>query len=228
MKKQPISVAIVDDHRMLRTALARFIQSIQDPKYKYGIAFQADNGSDMIQRLPGNTPDILLLDINMPLMDGYETMRWLKKNCPSIRVLALSMFSDGGTITRILRLGALGYLVKNIEPEELQLALRSTIERAFYISAEVSDKIITQLQHDRGDLTGADMLTEKEKEFLTLLCTEQTYKEIAERMKISQRTVDGYRELLFDKLQVRTRVGLVLYAIRNGIVDIDTPLKPQP
>jgi two-component system, NarL family, invasion response regulator UvrY len=161
-----------------------------------------------------------LLDVNMPESDGYETARWIYKNYPQVKVLALSMFSDEGTIIRMLRLGAKGYIMKNADPEELKLALDSVLKKDFYLSEYISGKIISGLHKDIDMPEEPISLNEKEREFLRWVCTELTYKDIAAKMFVSPRTVDDYRNSLFEKLKVKTRIGLVLYAIRNGLVEV--------
>ena len=204
----------MDDHNLLRKALAKLISSFEN----YSVLFEGDSGREIKNKIGQHiVPDIILLDVNMPDMDGYETVKWLHKNYPQIKVLALSMFSDENTIIRMLRLGAKGYILKNIEPEELKLALDSIMKKDFYLSDYISGKIISGLHKDLGNPDDQIALSEKEKEFLRLVCSELTYKDIAEKMFVSHRTVDNYRNTLFEKLKVRSRVGLVMYAIRQGL-----------
>ncbi len=211
-----IQVGIVDDHNLLRKALGKLISSFEN----YSVLFEGDSGKELKTKITQHVvPDIILLDVNMPDMDGYETVRWLNKNYPQVKVLALSMFSDETTIIRMLRLGAKGYILKNIEPEELKEALDSIMKKDFYLSEYISGKIISGLHKDLGNPDEQIPLSEKEKEFLRLVCSELTYKDIADKMFISHRTVDNYRNVLFEKLKVRSRVGLVMYAIKNGIAE---------
>jgi two-component system, NarL family, invasion response regulator UvrY len=211
-----IQVAIVDDHNLLRKALAKLISSFEN----YAVLFEGDSGKEIKAKIALQViPDVILLDVNMPDMDGYETVRWLNKNYPQVKVLALSMFSDETTIIRMLRLGAKGYILKNIEPEELKLALDSIMKKDFYLSDYISGKIISGLHKDLGNPDEQIVLSDKEKEFLRFVCSELTYKDIADKMFISHRTVDNYRNVLFEKLKVRSRVGLVMYAIKNGLAE---------
>jgi DNA-binding NarL/FixJ family response regulator len=214
-------VVLVDDHALLRSGLASLIRGYG----RYDVLFEACNGKDLVRQLKiSRRPDIILLDINMPEMDGYETACWLRRNCPDSRVLALSMYDSDNSILRMLRNGARGYIVKDSGPGELKLALQSVMEKGYYYSDMVTGKLI----HAMGQLDEPDIrvrrinsLNERELEFIKLVCTEWTYKEIADRMYLSPRTIDGYRDALFEKLNVRTRVGLAMYAVRNGIVHID-------
>ncbi len=212
-----IQVAIADDHTLLRKALAKLITSFEN----YAVLFEADNGKEIKNKISQHiVPDVILLDVSMPEMDGYETARWLYRNHPQIKVLALSMFSDEKTIIKMLRLGAKGYVLKNIDPDELKNALDSVVKKNFYLSEYISGKIISGLHKDVDRQEESVVLTEKEKDFLKLICSEITYKDIAEKMYVSPRTVDEYRNHLFEKLKVKSRIGLVMYAIRNGLVEV--------
>jgi two-component system, NarL family, invasion response regulator UvrY len=212
-----IQVAIADDHSLLRNALAKLIGTFEG----YTVIFEADNGRDLRNKIMQHVvPDIVLLDINMPEMDGFETTQWLHKNYPHIRILALSMLSDEKTIIKMFRLGAKGYLLKNTDPAELKQALDSIVDKNVYLSEYVSGKLVMGL-HQEAEPTGKEVvLQEKEREFLRWVCSELSYKDIAEKMFLSPRTIDDYRQSLFNKLKVHSRVGLVMYAIKNGIVEI--------
>ena len=212
-----IRVAIADDHVLLRSALARLVNSLTG----YEVLFEADNGKDIRNKIMQHqVPDVVLLDVNMPGMDGFETTQWLHKNYPHIKVLVLSMMSDEKTIIKMFRLGAKGYLLKNAEPEEFKKALDSIVDKNVYLSEYVSAKLVSGLHKDVDKEEVAILLNEKEKEFLRWTCTELSYKEIAEKMYLSPRTVDDYRQSLFNRLKVHSRVGLVMYAIRNEITEI--------
>lgn len=214
--KKQIQVAIADDHTLLRKALGKLIGSFED----YSVLFEADNGREIKKKINEHlVPDLILLDVNMPEMDGFEAAAWLHKNYPRIKVLALSMFSDERTIIRMLRQGARGYIMKNIDPEELKKALDSVMTKNFYLSEEISGKIISGLNKDVDKMVELPALSQREKDFLQLICSEITYKDIAAKMFVSPRTVDEYRNSLFEKLKVKSRVGLVMYAIRNGLAE---------
>lgn len=217
MNTERPEVCIVDDHVLLRNGLASLMKNFTD----YTVLFEADNGKDLIARIQeGMIPDIVLLDINMPVMDGFDTALWLKEHYPDIRVLALSMYDDDNAIIRMLQNGAKGYILKDSEALDLKDALDSVWNKGFYYSEMVTGKLIHAVHKaaDQGMKTiAAIALNERDIEFLKLVCTEMTYKEIAEQMLLSPRTIDGYRDALFAKLGVRTRVGLAVYAIRQGI-----------
>lgn len=212
-----IQVAITDDHTLLRNALARVVNSFDG----YTVLLEADNGKDLRNKIMKHqVPDVVLLDVNMPEMDGFETTQWLHKNYPYIKILVLSMLSDEKTIIKMFRLGATGYLLKNTETEELKKALDAVVSKNVYLSEYVSAKLVSGLHADTEEANKPVLLKEREKDFLQLTCTELTYKDIAEKMNLSPRTIDDYRQSLFTKLKVHSRVGLVMYAIRNAIVEV--------
>ena len=208
-------IALVDDHILLRGALKSLIE-----KLGYEVLFEAGDGRDFIQKLdPANLPGVVLLDINMGEgnMDGFETAQWLKKNYPEIRILVLSMNDKEEAIIKMLRYGARGYILKESEASELKIALDAVITRGFHYSDLVTGRLIHSIHSDDDEVNN---LSEREIEFLKLAASEMTYKEIADKMYLSPRTIDGYRDALFEKLDLKSRVGLVLYAIKNGIVNL--------
>jgi two-component system invasion response regulator UvrY len=213
------SIVLVDDHILLRKGLANLVKDLG-----YNVLFEADNGKDFIAKLDNDQfPDLLMLDINMPQMDGYETSLWLKRNHPDIKILALSMYDDEKAIIRMLKNGAKGYILKDTEPAELRAALEALIIKGFYYSEMVTGRLIhsiNTMDESESDTKNVLGLNERETEFLKLAATEMTYKEIAEKMNLSPRTIDGYRDALFEKLDAKSRVGLVLFAIKNGIVQV--------
>jgi len=213
------SIVLTDDHVLLRNGLAGLLKSLG-----HTVLFEADNGKDLIEKLnPAALPDIVMLDINMPEMDGYETARWLKKNHPDVKILVLSMYDNENAIINMLKCGASGYILKDSDPALLKAALHDLVNKGFFYSDLVSGKLIhaiNQIDDDGNHVKKLNSLNEREKDFLKYTCTEMTYKEIAEKMFVSPSTIDGYRDALFEKLNVKTRVGLAIYSIKNGLVDI--------
>ena len=211
-------VAITDDHTLLRNGLASLVNSF--PNFK--VVLEASNGKDLQSQLdPQNLPDVMLMDINMPEMDGYDTADWLRKTYPQIRVLALSMMDTESAIIRMIKNGARGYVLKDAEPSELNEALNAILTKGYYYNDLVTGKLIfsiNKLGNDEKDIKALLNLSDRETTFLKLTCTDLTYKEIADQMNVGVRTIDGYRDALFEKLKVKSRVGLVLFAIKNDIV----------
>lgn len=214
-----ITVALVDDHVMLRNGLAVLLKGIG-----FDVLFEANNGDDCIRNIkPDTIPQVILMDINMPVKDGFETTLWIKQNYPEIKVLALTMIDDDGAVIRMLRSGAVGYLLKESGSAELKAAIHMAAERGFYYSEMVTGRLVHNIRNgNEGDTKPASALhlTEKEIEFLKLACSELTYKEIADKMKVSPRTIDTHRDHIFEKLELKTRTGLALYAIKSGIVKL--------
>ncbi len=211
------TVVIVDDHLLFAESLERLIDSFTD----YNVLFHAKNGVDLQHKLSQQQilPQILLLDINMPIMNGFETMEWLTENYPEIRVLALSMEDDEQVILKMLKAGANGYLLKDIHPEKLKVALNEVVEKGYYHSDKVAETLLHSLKPKKSLKVTHD-LKENELIFLRYASTELTYKEIADKMGLSPKTIDGYRNDLFKKLNVKNRVGLVIYAMKHKIISI--------
>ncbi len=213
------TIALADDHILLRNGLAQLVQSLG-----HTVLFEADNGIYLQKKLDAkNLPELVLMDINMPKMDGYTTTQWLKENHPDVKVLALSMYDNEASIIRMLKCGAKGYILKDSEPAELKAAINAVINKGYYYSDLVSGKLINainKIEDGGSNVHTLVNLNERENDFLKYACTEMTYKEIADKMFVSPRTIDGYRDALFEKLQVKTRVGLVMYAIKNSIVTV--------
>ena len=213
------NLVLTDDHILLRNGLAELVKSLG-----HTVLFEADNGKNFIAKLDNKLlPDVVLMDINMPEMDGFETASWIKNNHPEIKVLALSMYDNETSIIRMLKCGAKGYILKDSEPAELKSAIAAVMDKGFYYSDLVSGKLmhaINKLDDESEGLKSLVPLSDRETDFLKHTCSELTYKEIADKMFVSPRTIDGYRDALFEKLQLKTRVGLVMYAIKNGIVNV--------
>ncbi|MBL6447605.1 response regulator transcription factor [Fulvivirga sp. 29W222] len=210
-----IKVCLVDDHKLLRKGMVELI----DGFHTYTVVGEADNGMDLQSKIQViEEPDILLLDINMPEMDGYETALWVRVKYPQVRILALSMYDDEKSIIKMIKAGARGYVLKDAEPTELKKAFEDIIEKGFYYSDLVSHTLVKNLESPSNENPASSNLNDREIEFIKLACTELTYKEIADKMCLAPRTIDGYRASLFEKLQVRSRVGLVMYAVKSKIV----------
>jgi len=215
-------VVLVDDHVLLRNGLASLIRSFG----RFDVLFEASDGKDLIRQLKtSRRPDIILLDIGMPEMDGYETACYLREHFPDIRVLALTMTDTDSSVARMLKNGAKGYVLKDIDAHGLEQALDSIADKGSYYTETITEKLIDTVSRlqEPGQRHFRNMLTlnDRELEFMKLVCTEWTYKEIADRMYLSPRTIDGYRDALFEKLNVRTRVGLAMFAVKNGIVQLE-------
>jgi DNA-binding NarL/FixJ family response regulator len=209
------SIVIIDDHLLIAKALSSIIEHFN----RYEVLYECENGKELIEKLKikKNIPDIVLLDIVMPVMDGFETAQWLKENHPGVLVMALTMQSDDESLIKMIKCGAKGYLHKNVHPVELEKALEMLVQKGFYYPDWATSRVLNNIAAG-VDIQHLDHnLTEREKEFMQYACTELTYKEIGEKMFCSARTVEGYRDALFEKLGMKTRVALALYAVKIGL-----------
>ncbi|MBL7886682.1 MAG: response regulator transcription factor [Flavobacterium sp.] len=206
------TVVICEDHTLLSQAIAGVVEGFEN----FEVLYLCKNGEELIEKLTleNRKPEIVLMDVNMPIMNGIETTKWLNDHYPNINVLALTVEEDENTILKMIRSGAKGYLLKDVDKKTLEKALHKIIETGFYHSHNVADVLMNSFT---GKTTYEAQLKEQEIEFLKLLCTESTYREIAEYMKLSPKTIDGYRDSLFIKLDVKNRIGLVLYAVKHKI-----------
>lgn len=210
-------IILVDDHVLLRDALAGLINSFSECT----VIAVAGNGAELIKEIEeGRLPDLVVLDLNMPVMDGYETAKWLQEYHPDIRVLTLTMFDSEIALIRLLQIGVRGFLKKDIHPSELKAALISVGREGYYYSHNTTGKLASLFHknHTNNSSIEKSILNPVEIEFLKMASTDMTYKEIAQKMNMTPRAIDGYRDTLFDKLEVKSRVGLAIYAVKNGIV----------
>lgn len=225
-----IQIGIVDDHNLFRKGLIKLI-NLGDKHNKYSILFEAGDGNELIEKIYSkNKPDIILMDINMPEMDGFETVSWLQKFHPEINVLIISMFESEESIVRMLKLKVKGYLSKDIKVEDMHKALEAIADKGFYYTDKVAEVMAKTIQDgDKTSMNGEDGqqganpsvwagLSENEREFVKLACTEMTYQQIAERLSLSVKTIEGYRENMFQKFKLKNRVSLAMFAVRNGLV----------
>jgi DNA-binding NarL/FixJ family response regulator len=210
MKK--FSVVIVDDHTLLSQAIQTMVNTFQ----KFTVLYTCKNGQEVLEKFSDykNIPDIVLMDINMPIMNGVETTEWITKTHPKVNVMALSVEDEEYTILKMLKAGAAGYLLKDTEKAVLEKALIEIAENGFYHTKSVTTILMNSFS---GNEVKEIEINDKERKFLKLSCTELTYKEIADQMNLSPKTIDNYRNSLFCKLNVKNRVGMVTYAIKNKI-----------
>ncbi|MBL7756718.1 MAG: response regulator transcription factor [Chitinophagaceae bacterium] len=213
----PIKVSLIDDHILLRNALATLIDGFGDCK----VINLSGNGHEFIQSLTnGNVPDVAILDLNMPECNGFETADYLRTNFPKVHVLMLTMYDSELSLIRLLQSGVKGFLKKDIHPSELKFAIHSVMQSGFYYSHDTTGKLVNLFRSQDGSQVNIykSLLSDQEISFLKLACTDLTYKEIAQKMGLNPRSIDSLRDQMFVKLDVRSRVGLAMIAIRHGIV----------
>jgi two-component system, NarL family, invasion response regulator UvrY len=214
---QPIKVALADDHILLRNALASLINGFEGCR----VILEVSNGRELQTKINRNElPHVLLLDLNMPEMDGFETAVWVTDNFPSIYILMLTMYDSEQALIRLLQAGVKGFLKKDTHPLELKFAIQSVVQSGYFYSQQTSGKLANLFRSKNGNTMALEkaMLTIQETIFLKLASSEKTYKEIALEMKLNPRAVDALRDHLFQKLDIKSRVGLAMYAIRQGLV----------
>jgi DNA-binding NarL/FixJ family response regulator len=208
-------IVIVDDHLLFSNSLKKLIEGFAD----YEVVKQMRNGKELVEYLGNESiaPDLILLDVKMPVMDGKATMEWISNHQPDLKVLVLSMDDDENTIIYMLRKGANGYILKDIDPINFKEAIENVLHKGFYHTERVSSVLLGEINKP---IEREKQLNNRELVFLDMVCSDKTYKEIASLMFLSPKTIDGYRATLFKKLNVKSRVGLALYAIKNGLVEI--------
>jgi len=210
------TIVIVDDHLLIAKAIASIIESFKG----YEVLYECENGKELVAKFAAdkrNIPDIVLLDISMPEMDGRETALWLQEHHPTVLVMALTMQGDDDSLISMIKSGARGYLHKNIHPRELEKALQMLVQNQIYYPDWATSRVFRAIAHEGEGRPTDVLITDREREFLMHACTELTYKQIGEKMFCSARTVESYRDSLFEKLGLKTRVGLVLYAVKAGL-----------
>jgi DNA-binding NarL/FixJ family response regulator len=211
-----IKVGLVDDHQLFLKSLSLMLETLKS----FEVVVEALNGQDLQRKLEDKKelPDLMLIDVNMPLMDGIETAAWLNEKHPSVKLIALSMNDKESAIIKMFKAGCCAYLLKDVHPAVLEKALNEVYKKGYYNSDAIQLNPGYFLK--KSDKDDPPNLTPKEQEFLKWVCSELTYKQIAGEMHISERTVDGYRESLFHKFAVQSRVGLCLEALRKEFVSL--------
>lgn len=208
------SVVIVDDHTLLSHAIGEMVNNFE----RFKVLYTCKNGQELVDKFsesPKFVPDIVLMDINMPIMNGIETTEWITKNNSSVSVMGLSVDDVDETIIQMLKAGAVGYLLKDSDKQVLENGLLEIVKNGYFHTKNITNLLL------RASYGGEEIkkvkLSNKQTEFVQLACSEMTYKEIADEMNVSPKTVDGYRDVVFSKIGVKNRIGLVMYAIKNRI-----------
>ncbi|WP_143310841.1 response regulator transcription factor [Chitinophaga vietnamensis] len=215
-----IKVAIADDHKIFRSGVINTLI----PYENISIVFEADDGLHLLQIMEKQLPDVILMDLKMPNMDGIEATIKVKEKYPDVKVIILTMYEDDNFIVHLVENGANAYLLKNAEPEEIYEAICTTYDKGFYFNENVNLALLKKVLHKtkqqiKPTLKNEVQLNDREQEVLKLICNEYTTQEISEQIFLSPRTVEGIRQKLLEKLNVKNSVGLVLYAFRNGIIE---------
>ena len=213
MQAESAQILLVDDHQLLRKGLMKILNA-----NGFTDIIEAANGEELIEILKSTRPDIILLDLHMPKMNGFESMKRIKEVNSNSKVLVLSMLDDHISIIQMIKSGVDGYLIKDSEPKELIHAIEVVLNGGNYYSELVNEQLNSGvLTHD--NYIDRNNLSERELEFLTYASSDLTYKQIAEKMFVSVRTIDGYRDSIYQKFNIKTRIGLVIFALKNKLIN---------
>ena len=213
-----IKVAIADDHKIFRKGVIHSLRPYHNIKF----VLEAENGEELIQGVESAKPDIILMDLKMPVKDGIETTKYLNKHFPAIRILILTMYEDERFVGHLMDSGANGYLLKSTDPEEIKQGITDVMRTGFYLNNFVNRVLIKKnyaKQKFNPNLNSEVIISEREKEVLSLVCMEYTAQEIAQKMDISSRTVEAIKDRLMERFGVKNSVGLVFFAMKNSLID---------
>jgi DNA-binding NarL/FixJ family response regulator len=213
-----IKVAIADDHQIFRKGVILSMRPYTNIKF----IFEAENGEDLLTKIKGEEPDVVLCDLKMPVKDGIDTTKQIAKDYPKIRVIILTMYEDERFVGHLMDCGAAGYLLKSTEPAEIRKAVMDVVRSGFDLNPFVNKVLIKKnysKQKFNPSLTNEVVISDREKEVLTLVCMEFTAAEIAQKMDISARTVEAIKDRLMERFGVKNSVGLVFYAMKNQLID---------
>ncbi|HMO62856.1 MAG TPA: response regulator transcription factor [Ferruginibacter sp.] len=215
---ETIKVAIADDHQIFRKGVILSMRSYTNIKF----VMEADNGQDLLDKIPESDPDVILCDLKMPVKDGIDTTKQITKEFPKIRVIILTMYEDERFVGHLMDCGAAGYLLKSTEPSEIKKAITDVMTNGFYLNSFVNKVLIKKnysKQKFNPTLTSEVVISDREREVLKLVCMEFTAAEIAQKMEISARTVEAIKDRLMERFGVKNSVGLVFYAMKNQLID---------
>jgi DNA-binding NarL/FixJ family response regulator len=213
---RPIKVAIADDHALFRAGVKTALSVRKDIE----MIAEADNGMQLLNLLKHVEPDVILLDIQMPLMDGISTLPEIRKLYPEIKVIILSMHNDHSMISKLMEVGANSYLTKNSDSETIYQAIKTCFEQEFFFNDLTNKALLSGLRTKKTDHAPEDIqLNDKELRILKLMCEEKTTKEIADIVDISPRTVEAIRDKLKTKTGAKSMAGLVMYAVKNKLLE---------
>jgi len=213
-----ITVGLTDDHELMRAGLAQILEAKGDIQ----VVFEASNGAELLEALEKYTVDVVLLDLEMPVMDGREALAQIVERHPHVKVLILSMHDSNSFIVNMMELGAAGYLLKDMPPNEVIKAVKTVKSDGLYFNAKVSRALLAGLPGSKITIDSKDHVKEtlnsRELDVLKLICEELTTTEIAEKLFLSPKTIEGYRKQLLEKTGVKNVAGLAIFAVRNQLV----------
>ncbi len=218
-----IRLALCDDHNLFRLGMASILNQIAD----FDLILEAANGQDLLDKVARKTPDVILLDLQMPILDGPATADLLREHYPRVKVIVLTMHDEDRMVLHLLEKGVSGYLLKDADPDEVEKAIRKVMDEGIYLSEFVSKAMLRKMTHQTtlpkpngstGFYNTKVLLSEREKEVLNLICEGLATTEIADKVFLSPRTIEGHRLRLLEKTGAKNTAGLVAFAFRNGLI----------
>ena len=213
-----IKVAIADDHKIFRKGVILSLRPFTNIKFVQ----EAENGNELIEGLAESAPDVILMDLRMPVKDGIETTKHIAKTYPNIHIVVLTMFEDERFVSHLMEIGANGYLLKSADPTEIRRAVMEVFEKGYYLNNFVN-RILLKKSHAKQkvipSLNSEITLTDRERDVIKYLCMEFTASEIAQKMEVSPRTVEAIKDRLMEKFGTKNTAGLVFYAVKNNLID---------
>ena len=213
-----IKVAIADDHRIFRKGVIVSLRHYSNIKF----VLEADNGFELLEKIEECKPDVVLMDLRMPVKDGIETTKYISKHYPDIFILILTMNEDEKFVIHLMENGANGYLLKDADPAEIKKAITEVVSKGYYLNHFVNRILLKKAQNKNKvnlSLQNINEVSDREKEVLKNICLELTSREIGMQMNLSPRTVESIKERLMEKFGVKNSVGLVFYAMKNNLID---------
>ncbi|PCJ88776.1 MAG: DNA-binding response regulator [Flavobacteriales bacterium] len=214
---QKITLAIADDHPMMRKGVDITVKAFEH----IDLIIKASNGRELIEKIKAQPPDVVLMDLRMPEMDGFETTTHLRANYPGMMILALSFFDEESTMAEFMKAGGNGYLTKEAGAKELKEAINTVMQTGYYFSDNVSKVILKNLSGDQQtnpELHGAADFTKRELKIIRMICNEHTTADIAKKLFLSPKTIEGYRKTILGKVGAKNTAGLAIYAMKNGLI----------
>ena len=218
----PIRVLLVDDQAIVRAGIRAMLRDLDEIE----VVGEASNGQEALAMIDSSRPDVLLMDLAMPVMNGLEATAVLAREAPNLRVIIISVHTGEDYVERALRLGAAGYLAKDTNAHELELAIRTVADGETYVAPSISMQVVVEHYRQPGrDAGAADALTPRQQEVLKWIAEGKATKEIARILGISVKTVETHRTQLMERLHIHHTVGLVRYAMRAGLIPPETPIQ---
>jgi two-component system, NarL family, response regulator DegU len=214
---ETIRIAIADDHALFRRGMVSLLKSIPD----FEVVYEASNGQELVDSIPSLMPDVVIMDLKMPVMDGIKATELIRNTWPSVNVIVISMHDEDQFVTHLMELGANGYILKDADPDEVELAIRTVLKEGYYygpfLNRVMHRRFLDKSRKKEASLSNKIHFTERELEIIHFVCEGLTTAQIAEKVFLSHRTVDGHRTSIMDKLGVKNTAGVVVYAVKNQL-----------